>query len=169
MKHNVLTGVVVGLLFTLVVVSAAAAGRPHAPESGPEAALGTTFTYQGQLTDDGDPVTANCDMAFRLFDQAADGSQQGEATSATVPISDGLFTVALDFGSGPFDGDALWLGIRVSCPGDADWTDLGRQELTAAPYALYALGAPWTGIADRPPGLDDGDDNTTTRLGLALT
>jgi hypothetical protein len=158
MQRKILVSVIVGLMFTLAVAGGVVAGRAQANERGTEAALGTAFTYQGRLTNDDGPVSDNCEMAFRLYDQAADGSQEGAAMTATVPITDGLFTARLDFGAGPFDGDALWLDIHVSCPGDASWTDLGRQELTAAPYALYALGAPWTGIADRPPGLDDGDD-----------
>jgi hypothetical protein len=135
----------------------------------PQAALGTAFTYQGRLESDGRPVTDNCGMAFRLYDQASNGAQQGTALTATVPISDGLFTVMLDFGDQVFQGDARWLAIRVSCPGDASWTDLDRQELTAAPYALYALGAPWSGLTGRPDGLDDGDDDTTYSAGTGLT
>jgi microcystin-dependent protein len=104
-------------------------------------ALGSAFTYQGQLKAGGNPVNDTCDMAFRLYDEASDGSQVGTAISTTVPITDGLFTVQLDFGGSAFDGDARWLGIRVKCPGDADYGQLSRQALTATPYALYALNA----------------------------
>jgi hypothetical protein len=102
------------------------------------AALGSAFTYQGQLKSAGEPVTADCEMAFRLHDDAVAGSQVGSAVTHTVPITDGLFTVSLDLGSSAFNGDARWLGIRVNCPGDSGYADLGRQALTAVPYALYA-------------------------------
>jgi hypothetical protein len=100
--------------------------------------LGSSFTYQGQLSDGGGPVTGECEMAFRLYDQATDGSQVGLALTPTVPITDGLFTVQLDFGA-VFTGESRWLGIGVRCSGDSVFASLGRQELTATPYALHAL------------------------------
>jgi hypothetical protein len=103
--------------------------------------LGTAFTYQGQLKSGGEPVNEDCEMAFRLYDGETGGSQVGSAITKTVPISDGLFTVLLDFGSSVFAGDARWLGIQVQCPGDVAYADLGRQALTATPYALYATRA----------------------------
>ena len=33
-----------------------------------------------------------------------------------VNVNEGVFTVALDFGAGVFDGDARWLEISVVCP-----------------------------------------------------
>jgi len=104
-------------------------------------ALGSAFTYQGQLKAGGNPVNDTCDMAFRLYDEASDGSQVGTAISTTVPVTAGLFTVQLDFGGSAFDGDGRWLGIKVKCPGDADYGQLTRHALTATPYALYALNA----------------------------
>jgi hypothetical protein len=107
-------------------------------------------------------------MAFRLYDQATAGSQVGSAITHTVPISDGLFTVNLDFGA-VFTGDARWLGIKVKCAGDGEYADLGRQELTATPYAFHALGAPWSGLSGVPAGFADGiDDDTTYSAGNQL-
>jgi hypothetical protein len=59
-------------------------------------------------------------------------------------VTNGLFTVQLDFGAGAFQGDARWLQIAVKCAGDASYTTLSpRQPLTPAPYAL-ALPGLWT-------------------------
>jgi hypothetical protein len=96
---------------------------------------------------------------FRLYNQATDGSQVGETLLRTVAVSEGLFTVSLDFGGDPFEGDPRWLGIQVKCAGESAFTDLGRQPLTAAPYALYALGAPWTGLRGMPDGFADAVDD----------
>jgi len=119
--------------------------------------LGSAFTYQGQLKAGGNPVNDTCDMAFRLYDEASNGTQVGTAISTTVPITDGLFTVQLDFGGSAFDGDARWLAIKVKCPGDADYGQLSRQALTAAPYALYAMNADQLNGQDAddllPPGV----------------
>jgi hypothetical protein len=125
------------------------------------APLGTAFTYQGQLKNNGQPVNADCSLAFRLYDAAQDGVQVGNPITRTVSVTDGLFTVALDFGVSAFTGDARWLGIRVQCPGDANYTDLARQPITAAPYALYALGAPWDGLRGVPAGFADGIDDVS--------
>jgi hypothetical protein len=125
--------------------------------------VSTSFTYQGQLKDGGEPVNDTCNLQFRLYDQATGGAQVGSLINATVPISDGLFTVSLDFGSAVFAGDARWLEIAVQCPGDAGFATLSpRQALTAAPYAIYALTAPWSGLAGVPAGFADGVDNNTT-------
>jgi hypothetical protein len=100
--------------------------------------LGTAFTYQGQLSDAEGPVTDDCQMAFRLYDDADAGSQVGDSITTTVPITNGLFTVRLDFGT-VFTGTARWLDVKVRCLGDSAYADLGRQELTATPYSLYSL------------------------------
>ncbi len=53
-------------------------------------------------------------------------------------MSDGLFTVALDFGD-VFDGTPLWLRVSVRPAGVGNYTVLSpRQALTPAPYAIYA-------------------------------
>ncbi len=132
----------VAVFLTVAVVTAAAlAADGNQRAVAASAWVGTSFTYQGRLDKNGEPVNADCQMEFRLYDQQTDGGQVGTAISNTVPISDGLFTVALDFGSGVFAGEARWLGIQVLCPGDSVTADLGRQELTASPYALYAASA----------------------------
>jgi len=75
-------------------------------------------------------------------------------------VANGLFTAPLDFGAGAFDGDARWLQIGVE--GN---TLTPRQKLTATPYALFALAAPWSGLSGIPAGFDDGTDD----VGWALT
>ena len=106
--------------------------------------VGTAFTYQGQLKDGGQPVTGTCDFEFDLYDAAAGGTQVGSTVSTNgVAVTNGLFAATVDFGEGRFTGDARWLGVAVQCAGDPGFTLLSpRQELTPAPYALYALDGP---------------------------
>lgn len=126
-------------------------------EPGAQAALGSAFTYQGQLNQGGTPVTGTCDFQFSLWDAASGGTQVGSTQSLNnVSVNNGLFTVQLDFGNGAFQGDARWLEIGVRCPaGSGSYATLGpRQALTAGPYALHAIS---TGalqrrsVADIPP------------------
>ncbi len=105
---------------------------------GPQAAAGTAFTYQGFLTDGGAPANGTYDFQFSLYDDAAGGVQVGATLSlGDVMVSDGRFTVQLDFGD-VFDGTALWLEVAVRPGASAGpYTALSpRQALTPAPYAL---------------------------------
>ena len=95
----------------------------------------TNFSYQGRLKRQGAPYTGSCAFQFELWDAAAGGTQKGSMTLNAVALTEGLFSVELDFGD-QFWGDALWLATAVQCPGDNGYTDLGREPLTAVPYAL---------------------------------
>lgn len=107
------------------------------------APLGTSFTYQGKLQKDAAPYVGTAELLFRLYDDLGAGAQVGaDVTLAGVVVTDGLFTVDLDFGN-VFDGTAMWLEVQVQTPGDAGYTALApRQLLAATPYALRALSAP---------------------------
>jgi hypothetical protein len=157
------------VLATLLLSSSAVAqgGEPQSAAA-PVEVLGTSFTYQGRLDQDGTPVDDTCDMRFRLYDAASAGSQVGSTINTGVPIVGGYFTVNLDFGADAFNGQRRWLEIGVDCDGGG-YTNLGRQELTAAPQALYAMGAPWSGLSGVPAGFADGvDDDTTYTAGDGL-
>ena len=138
--------------------------------------LSTAFTYQGRLEDASGPVNNHCDFEFKLFASSGGSDQVGGSQSRNnVPVQDGYFTVDdLDFGAGAFQGEARWLQVAVRCPaGSGDFELLApRQELTAAPHALYAKQAPWSGLIGLPAGFADGVDNNTLYTagsGLALT
>ena len=63
-------------------------------------------------------------------------------------VSNGLFTVTLDFDS-VFDGNDRWLAIAVKTNGAGSYTALTpRQPLTPTPYALYATNAGSATTAD---------------------
>ena len=102
--------------------------------------LSTSFTYQGQLKQDGNLVNGTCDFLFSLWDALTGGSQVGSTLDRpNVSVANGLFTIPdLDFGGSAFTGEARWLEISVRCPaGSGSYTALDpRQALTAAPYAL---------------------------------
>lgn len=152
-----------------LVVSLGSAGlrttraQDGAPPTNPEALTGTAFTYQGQLKNSGTPLTGTCGMQFALYDTAGvgTGNQVGATISTTVPVTNGLFTVALNFFSHIFTGEARWLDIKVKCGSDVGFTQLTpRQALTAVPYAL-ALPGLWTydggGVANLIGGYSGND------------
>ncbi|MFN0149311.1 MAG: hypothetical protein ACKVU1_01200 [bacterium] len=112
-------------------------------------AIGTAFTYQGQLKKSSAPYTGTADLTFRLFTAASGGVLLGTQNRTGLAVSDGLFTTQLDFGS-VFDGAPRWLEIAATTPGDGGPTTLTpRQELSAVPYAVRAEnggtgGSQWT-------------------------
>ena len=111
------------------------------------APLGTAFTYQGQLIQSGVPANGPCDLEAKLFDAATAGAQVSSTQTVSVTLTNGLLTTQLDFGASAFTGQARWLEVAVRCPaGSGGFTTLGpRQQLTGAPYALYA---PTAGVAN---------------------
>jgi Chaperone of endosialidase len=102
----------------------------------------TAFTYQGSLKDGASPANGNYDFEFALFDAVSGGSQQGSTvTRNTVPVSNGIFSVSLDFGS-QFPGANRFLEIRVRLAGQPGITTLGpRQLMNSAPYSVKSLTA----------------------------
>jgi trimeric autotransporter adhesin len=105
-------------------------------------AQGTVFTYQGRLNDNGNPANGSYDLQFYLRDAAVAGNAVGNTnTLAPVAVSNGVFTVNLDFGAAPFaTGANRWLEIGVRPNGSiAPYSTLApRQAITATPYAITA-------------------------------
>jgi trimeric autotransporter adhesin len=100
--------------------------------------IGTAFTYQGRLASGTNAANGLYDFSFALFDDPIVGTQRGPtlATNA-VPVTNGLFTVTLDFGS-VFDGNARWLAVWVETNGGSYTALTPRQSLTPTPYAVFA-------------------------------
>ena len=108
-------------------------------------AQGTAFVYQGRLNEDGSPANGNYDLRFAIYDSTNSPGTviAGPITNSATAVSNGLFTVTLDFGSGVFNGNSRWLDIGVRTNGGASaFTVLSpRQLLTPVPYAIFANSA----------------------------
>ena len=169
LRQGWLLGIVLCLCIGIGSLSAdAPAGTGRAP-------VGSSFTYQGRLTDGGSPANGNYDLQFRLYDDLTGGNQIGSTVNVNgIAVTDGLFTTLLDFGATAFAGQARWLEVAVRPAGGGSYTTLNpRQPLTASPYALHAeqattaitstlaLSAPWSGLTDVPAGFADEVDNDT--------
>ena len=128
------------------------------------APLGTAFTYQGRLTDGANPAQGIYDLRFAICDSAGGGSVLGVLTNAATPVTNGLFTVTLDFGADVFNGDARWLEIGVRA-GTNDFTVLNpRQALTPVPYALQAAAATQMPAANLTGTIADAQLSTNVAL-----
>ena len=122
-------------LMRLVFVMMSIAGAAVSVQSAP-------FTYQGLLQEGGQKATGLYDFNFRLVKAENGGVGPGISVEG-VPVTNGLFTVLLDFGPAMFDGSDLLMEIAVRTNGSEEtYQKLGpRQPITATPYAIYALAA----------------------------
>jgi hypothetical protein len=152
-KH---VSIVIVVLSLFVAVGTVLGQEPEPPLSGPEEVRGSeeeddvgtegeisimayparTMNYQGYLTDgSGNPLDGDYDMVFSLWSLSTGGSKRwGDETHNDVPVSNGLFSVALGE-TEPLDpyndfDEQLYLEIAV------DGTTLPRQMLRAVPYAM---------------------------------
>lgn len=111
--------------------------------------VGTGFTYQGYLEQSGAPATGVYDIRFTLYDDAG-VLVAGPICRDNVSVTDGLFTVEIDFGS-QFSGAARYIELAVRAGGavgdcaSGSYTVLSpREKVTPTPYAL-GLKLPYSG------------------------
>src|SRR5436853_6756120 len=114
-------------LFTIVLAMSLGATTARAQTS--------SFTYQGRLTDGGAAANGNYDLQFALFDSLSGGAQVGSTqTLNTVAVSNGVFTVGLDFGPSSFSSASRFLEISARPSGAGSFTLLTpRQPVPATP------------------------------------
>ena len=126
------------------------------------------FTYQGRLFQGTNAANGIYDLRFMLYDAGESGSAvASEVTTNALAISNGMFTVGLDFGP-VFDGSPRWLEIAERTNGVGTFTTLvPRQFLATVPYASYAAKAgvagsiPASGLTGLVP-----DDRLSTNVAL---
>ena len=112
--------------------------------AGQASAQTTAFTYQGRLTANGLPANGTYELRFDLRDAPTAGTAVGTAVNNSgVAVSNGVFTVTVDFGAGAFTGANRWLeiGVRTNGSVSAYAVLTPRQPVTSAPYAVQAVNA----------------------------
>jgi len=103
-------------------------------------------TYQGRLTDNGQPANGTYEINVNYYDSAVGGTWLAGDGHTGVVVTDGLFMVPLaayefsSFANGPGE---IWLDLEVRPMGSFDpYTPLTpRQIVTRAPLAHRALNA----------------------------
>jgi hypothetical protein len=106
-------------------------------------AQSTTFVYQGQLNNAGNPANGSYDLRFALCDgEDQTANQIGTVlTNSAVWVTNGIFVTTLDFGD-VFTGTNYWLDISVRPAGGDAFVELSpRQAISSTPYALFAKSA----------------------------
>jgi hypothetical protein len=102
-------------------------------------AQGTAFTYAGRLDQGGSPYTGPAEFQPTLWDAASGGTLVAPNSPAQVLVSvtNGLFTLPLDFGDN-FPGADRWLQLEVRAAVGPFTVLSPRQKLTPTPYAITA-------------------------------
>ncbi len=100
-----------------------------------------TFSYQGELLENGSPITGLYDFRIEGFD-AAGNSKTNVSEHQLIVVADGLFTIPnVDLGVAGLDAFATFLQISVKPGiGIGAYTDLTpRQSLKSVPYATKVI------------------------------
>ena len=102
------------------------------------------FTYQGSLNDSGAPANGQYDLIFRLYSVASGGTQLGtQVIYENTPVTNGLFSVELDFGDDLFLMTPRFLEVRVRPGASGGSFDIlsPRSPINPAPAAQHAASA----------------------------
>jgi hypothetical protein len=135
-----------------IVILLAALGLQLATAASAQAQT-TSFTFQGRLQDGGTSANGSYDFQFTLWDSLSGGAQQPQpspvtVTKTNVPVTNGVFTVQLDFGASAFPGADRFLETGVRLNGGGTFTILApRQPISSTPYAIRSASASSADVA----------------------
>lgn len=104
--------------------------------------VGSGFSYQGELLDNGAPANDAYDFMFQAFDAAENGNAgMITPTVDNISVVNGLFYIeSIDFGDMQFTGEAIWLevSVRKSSEGGAYTALSPRQRMSSVPYSVQS-------------------------------
>ncbi len=135
--------------------------------------VGSAFSYQGSLLDNGSPANGLYDISFKAYYQLEGGMALAiEPTFLDVSVESGLFTIPqVDFGEAVFAESAVFIEalVRKSSEGGDYSTLEPRQRIGVAPFAIAAKYANLAEHADSASSADTADlaDVATTANALA--
>ncbi|MFC2029579.1 hypothetical protein ACFLWA_02490 [Chloroflexota bacterium] len=126
-----ITVVLVGVV-ALIAAGGGVIAQEPSEVLAPAATVPSKLTYEGELSDSGGtPLDGTYNMQFRIYDSAAGSTYFWDSGTLSVDVDQGSFNVELQPHHAIFNGQELWLGIKV----ESDWLS-PRQELLPVPYAL---------------------------------
>lgn len=97
----------------------------------------TAFSYTGKLGNQ----TGAFDLIFSLYAAKTGGvPATAPVTNSSINVSNGVFTVTLDFGIGAFaNGAARWLEVSARAAGQKNFAPAQPRELIPTPYEVSRL------------------------------
>ncbi len=141
-KRFAFVAALVALLVLLWATGGVVAGPPAEGPGGEVNIAGTVaskISYQGRLTDPaGNPLDGTYTMQFQLYDAQSGGTMLWDSGAQSVQVTNGLFNVELDVDPANFNGQELWLAVKVG----TEWLS-PRQQILPVPYALSLRPGAW--------------------------
>jgi len=133
MRNKKALAIASAVVLVVALLASGVIASPPINANGPPPPVESKINYQGQLADSaGNALDGTYNMEFLFYDSASGGSQVGSTiTRSDVQVADGLFSVKLDVDQSDFNGQALWLEVRVE---GEELTP--RQQILPTPYAL---------------------------------
>ena len=115
----------------------------------------TAFTYQGTIDVAGVPANGLYDMQFRLSDFTTPGGFHISDEVLAITVTDGLFSVEIDFGFSHYSSITQEIEILVrQTGGGGGYTALSpKQKLTSTPRSILANRATVADSLDLPFGV----------------
>jgi len=111
---------------TLCVALAAALGM------GATLAHADSFTYHGTLQDSGRPANGSYDIQLTLYSSQSGGAQlAAPVTIYAVPVKNGNFSTAVDFGQMSTANAQSWVDVKVKPAGSGNFTALDNRSPVA--------------------------------------
>jgi hypothetical protein len=107
------------------------------------APVGTAFNFSGELRDGTNPASGPYDFRVSLYLDANTGTPLATQTIDGLLVDRGIFTLALDFTSAPFEaGQLYYLEVNVRQGGSTGPYETLSPRVTVrpVPYAIEALG-----------------------------
>jgi hypothetical protein len=101
----------------------------------------TEFSYQGFLSDASASANGNFDFEFRLFENVNGGVALATQPRLNVPVTNGVFSVVLDFGSFPSANRFLEIAVRPAGGVGTLVTLAPRSKILSTPYSTNAVNA----------------------------
>ena len=108
----------------------------------------SAFSYQGKLSDAGAAANGNYNLTFNLFAASTGGTALATQNVPNATVTNGVFTVSLNFGAALFDGSDRYIEVAVGT------TVLRpRPQILSSPYAVRSANAANADNADRLGGV----------------
>jgi len=129
--RNLLTKSKLATVVALVLISGLSTAQTALAQT-------TVFAHQGKLEFDGVPANGDYDFQFKLFDAPVDGAQKGSTLDhLNITVTNGAYTVNLDFGAAVFNGADRFIEVGVRPAGIGSYSILTpRQFVTSTPYSI---------------------------------
>ncbi len=143
-KGRLVVGATVGMLALALVMGSVLAQEPEdgPPLSAAGGSATASFTYQGRLLENGQPVNGTYDFEWTIWDASVAGNAVASSCAgcyAGIAVQDGVFTLYIMLNSGSlhdvFNGGHRWIEVSAAPSGTGNWQVFPRQPIAPAPYA----------------------------------